>query len=54
MAGTPWRHRPVEKETVSEKVRRCDAAAELCERLARRMEWQLNPEVQGGNGYVWK
>lgn len=39
------------EETVSEKVRRCDAAAELCERLARRMEWQLNPEdTRAGSG----
>ena len=29
------------QETVAEKVRRCDSAAEVCERLARRMEWQM-------------
>lgn len=39
------------EETVSEKVRRCDTAAEMCERLARRMEWQLNPEdTRTGSG----
>jgi len=52
--GSPGREasrllRTVE-ETVAEKVRRCDVAAERCERLARRMEWQLSPEACQGSG----
>ena len=33
------------QDTVTEKVRRCDTAAALCERLARSMAWQVLPEV---------
>ena len=31
-------------------MRRCDSAAEVCERLARRMEWQMAAESPEGPG----
>eukprot|EP00913_Durusdinium_trenchii_P021749 g20435.t1 len=37
-----------ERDTVTEKVRRCDTAAALCERLARSMAWQVLPEAGSG------
>ncbi|CAK9091148.1 Reverse transcriptase domain-containing protein [Durusdinium trenchii] len=36
------------EDTVTEKVRRCDTAAALCERLARSMAWQVLPEAGSG------